>query len=1010
MRFAAFWPVLWMTGVRLAEAATPAESLQLAVEHLSAAYPARYARDPGFLQRLAAGTNETQLADLRREALLANPLLRDLRLLVVRRAEKQMGLPWNWEGNCSLPRGGYDNEIAILSDLTGTGTLTPLYQPPNGGFAGDVDLDFDGSRIVFSQSSPSGRWRVMELDLAEGATAKAVAQIDEPDVDNYDPCYLPDGNLIFSSTATFTGVPCVRGSAHVANLFRLERDSGSIRRLTFDQDHDWCPTVMPDGRVLYLRWEYSDIPHFVSRILFLMNPDGTEQREFYGSNSYWPNAVFYARPMPGAATRFVGVVGGHHDTQRTGELVLFDAARGRASADGVIQRIPGRGKPVAPVIRDDLTKASWPKFLHPWPLDDSFFLVSCQPRAGAPWGLYLADVFDNLTLIKELPGQALLEPVPLQAGSRPPVIPSRVQPGQQDATVYLTDVYAGPGLAGVPRGTVKNLRLFSYHFAYEGMGGQIDRVGFDGPWDIKEILGTVQVEPDGSAYFKVPANTPVSVQPLDDKGHALQLMRSWMTAMPGEQVSCTGCHEPRNESPPTRRSMALARAPSEIAEWHGPRRGFSFRREVQPVLDRHCVTCHDEYRDGPDRPMGARNRSYDQAFPPSYLALRTSVRTPTIESDMELLNPGEFHADTTDLFRLLDAGHYDVKLDAESRDRLATWLDLNTPAHGTWTEIVGAEKVKHQHARRAEMMKRYANVDHDPEAIVPTNAGPELAQAAPPRHVANPRPQQAEALHSPPRPQQAEALQTKTLELGNGATLDLVRIPGPEPFWMGRCEVSNRQYAQFDPAHDSGIEPGDFLQFSVEERGFPMNHPDQPVARVSWQRAEEFCRWLSGKTSSHVTLPTAAQWTLVCRAGGTNDFWYGSTDTDFSAVANLADHAYRHVATKGWDLPSGAIPAWRPAVTNCNDGFRVTAPVGSLAPSPWGLHDVHGNVAEWVVDRAPDGRRLAMGGSFADLPTQATATSTRAYPEWRRVYNVGFRVILIEPVPTPPTLPPERQP
>ena len=1018
MRFTAFWPVLWLTGAQLAEAAvppvappaSPAESLRLAVEHLSATYPAQYPCGPEFLQRLTTATNDTQLASLRREALLAHPLLRDLRLLVVRRAEKQLGLPWNWEGNCSLPRGGYDNEIAILSDLAGGATLTPLYQPSNGGFAGDVDLDFDGRRILFSQSSPSGRWRVMELDLAEGATPKAVTQIDEPDVDNYDACYLPDGNLIFSSTATFTGVPCVRGSAHVANLFRLERDSGAIRRLTFDQDHDWCPTVMPDGRVLYLRWEYSDIPHFVSRILFLMNPDGTEQREFYGSNSYWPNAVFFARPVPGSATAFIGIVGGHHDTPRTGELVLFDAARGRQSADGVIQRIPARGKPVEPVIRDDLTKASWPKFLHPWPLSGSVFLVSCQPRAGAPWGLYLADVFDNLALIKELPGQALLEPVPLQTRPRPPVIPSRVKPEQKDATVYLTDVYAGPGLAGVPRGTVKKLRLFSYHFSYEGMGGQIDRVGFDGPWDIKEIIGTVPVEPDGSAYFKVPANTPVSVQPLDEKGHALQLMRSWMTAMPGEQVSCTGCHEPRNESPPTRRSAALARAPSEIAEWYGPRRGFSFRREVQPVLDRHCIACHDGYRDGPDRPMGARNRDYNQAFPPSYLALRSAVRTPTIESDMQLLNPGEFHADTTDLFRLLDAGHYEVKLDAESRDRLATWLDLNTPAHGTWTDIVGAERVKHQRARRAEMLKRYANVDHDPEAIVPTTsytdvAAPDMARIVPARRADSPR-----AVSGTATPIAGTAAAVKTLDLGNGVTLDLVKLPGANTFWMGRCEVSNQQYAQFDPAHDSGIEPGDFLQFSVAERGFPMDHPDQPVARVSWRRADEFCRWLCAKSSLHVTLPTAKQWTLACRVGGTNDFWYGSADTDFSTVANLADHAYRHVATKGWDLPSGAIPAWRPAVTNCNDGFRVTAPVGKLAPSLWGLHDLHGNVAEWVADVLPDGRRLSMGGSFADLPAQATATTARAYPEWRRVYNTGFRVLLIEPIVTTSTTAPESKP
>ena len=178
--------------------------------------------------------------------------------------------------------------------------------------------------------------------------------IHEPDVDNYDACYLPDGNILFGSTAPFTGVPCVTGASHVANLYRLERNTGAIRRLTFDQDHDWCPTVLNDGRLLYLRWEYSDIPHFASRILFHMNPDGTDQKEFYGSGSYWPNSMFYARPIPGPATQFVAVVGGHHGVPRMGELVLFDPARGRFEADGVIQRIPGRGKKVEPIILDEL--------------------------------------------------------------------------------------------------------------------------------------------------------------------------------------------------------------------------------------------------------------------------------------------------------------------------------------------------------------------------------------------------------------------------------------------------------------------------------------------------------------------------------------------------------------------------------------------------------------------------------------------------------------------------------
>ena len=162
----------------------------------------------------------------------------------------------------------------------------------------------------------------------------------------------------------------------MTNLFRLDTASGAIRRLTFDQDHDWYPAVMNSGRVMYLRWEYSDITHAFSRILFSMNPDGTDQTAYYGSNSYWPNAMFYARPIPGAEGKFVAIVSGHHGLKRMGELVLFDASKGRFEADGVVQRIPGRGRAVEPVILDNVAGRAPTKFLHPWPLSDKYFLVA----------------------------------------------------------------------------------------------------------------------------------------------------------------------------------------------------------------------------------------------------------------------------------------------------------------------------------------------------------------------------------------------------------------------------------------------------------------------------------------------------------------------------------------------------------------------------------------------------------------------------------------------------------
>ena len=276
---------------------------------------------------------------LARKALLANPLLDFDTLLVVKRSERQLGLPQNWESNSTLPLSGFDNELDTLSPIA-DGALSTLYRPEKSVFVGDVDLHFDADRLLFSMPGDNGRWQLHEMTMADKAV-RQLPLIIEPDVDNYDACYLPDGNILFTSTAPFTGVPCVTGSSHVSNIYRFDTATGAVRQLTFEQDHDWCPTVLNNGRILYLRWEYSDIPHFVSRILFHMNPDGTSQMEYYGSNSYWPNAMFYARPVPNHPTMFCAVVGGHHDVPRMGELVLFDPARGPHRGGGRGAARPG---------------------------------------------------------------------------------------------------------------------------------------------------------------------------------------------------------------------------------------------------------------------------------------------------------------------------------------------------------------------------------------------------------------------------------------------------------------------------------------------------------------------------------------------------------------------------------------------------------------------------------------------------------------------------------------------
>ena len=1033
-----------------------AAAMRRAITDLMETYPEQYPDGAEYLRLLdrlpelqgkalegdeAALTEARTLVQRLNGALLDNPLLDFGKLLLVKRSAGNLGLPANWESNSSLPRTGFDNEIMVLEGLSPDGELRTLYRPARDVFVGDVDLEWDAGKLMFSSVADSGQWRIYEMNADRSAMAE-LPLVNEPDVDNYDSCYLPNGDIIFTSTAPFVGVPCVTGSAHVSNLYYLDRQTGSIRQLGFEQDHDWCPTVLNNGRVLYLRWEYSDLPHFVSRILFHMNPDGTEQMEYYGSNSYWPNSTFYARPIPGSATKFVGVVVGHHDNPRMGELVLFDTDRGKREADGVIQRIPGHGKKVTPILLDGLTGGSWPKFLHPYPLSEKYFVVACKPSPASNWGLYLADVFDNLTLIKEVPGYALLEPIPLRPTTRPPVIHNRVDPARKDGLVYVADIYDGPGLARVPRGSVKQLRLFTYHFAYHGMGGQVNRVGYDGPWDIKRIIGTVPVEEDGSAFFRVPANTPISVQPLDESGQALQLMRSWMTAMPGETLSCVGCHEHHQMAPPSKyTTLASRRGPEEITPWYGPTRGFSFVREVQPVLDKYCVSCHDgqgapadapdrmstllsatmpDFRNAPaQRPAGEDN-GYQQGsrFTPSYMALKRYVRNHTIESDMHLLMPGEFAADTTRLVQLLRKGHHGVQLEPEAWDRLITWIDLNAPAHGTWHEIVGNGPVDSLRDRRRAMFAKYAGRDEDPEEILDL---PVLA--------ANLPVQQSEVAASdrpsvPGWPFDASEAQRRradlgelerTLDLGEGVSLKLVRVPAGEfvmgspdglpdepveaarverPFWMGALEVTNEQFGRFDPAHDSRLETGDYLQFSIEERGYPVNGPRQPVARVSWNEASAFCRWLTEQTGLRFSLPTEQQWEWACRAGTDSPLWFGDTAADFAPYANLADHSLRFVDTFApWALPSGAIAPWRPARDDVDDHHRVSAPVGTYQPNAWGLFDMHGNVAEWTTADYDAARKVARGGSWYDVPQRARSAYRQAYPAYRGVYDVGFRVV-----------------
>jgi len=1011
------------------------ESMRLAVEDQRDTFKERYPKAAEYLGRVeklqhkaeavlarvlsSGGEALKEVLDLRadidaagREILLANPLLNFEKLLVIKGGP---GLASNWSGPNHLGR-----EIQVLSPVRPDGKITTIFTCQTGSIS-NMELSFDAKKILFSDGKC-----IWEIN-ADGTGLRQVSHAPEG-VKHYDPCYLPNGRIMFVSTACEQAVPCT-GQPDVGNMHVMDADGKNERRITFDQDHNWNPTVMNDGRVVFTRWEYNDTPHYFSRLLFRMNPDGTGQMEYYGSNSYWPNAMYWPRPIPGHPSKIVCVVSGHHGVPRMGELVIIDPARGQREAEGVIQRIPGRGKKVEPVIKDGLVSESWPRFATPWPLGDwrtgegagRYFLASCKMTPISSWGLYLVDVFDNMTPI--LMG-GYSQPTPLVPRPTPPVIQDRIKPERKDALVYLVDIYRGNGLRGYPRGSIKALRLSSVHYRFSGYGGSPIACSYEGGWDVKVILGTVPVREDGSAYFRVPANTPIVVQPLDAEGKAQQQMRSWFAAMPGEVLSCVGCHETQNTATPDSNTIAMRHPPSEIKPWHGPMRGFSFERDVQPVLDRRCVGCHNgkPRQDGrtiPDFRAKRLHPDYDGMFSPAYMALHPFVRRAGYEADYHLPAPAEWEADTSQLVRMLKKGHNNVKLTPDEWDRIYTWIDLNIPYSPNWRESLRPPSDE-QVARRVKFLKLYANVTYRFEDPLPL---PEIARFEPPEPV-------KEKPASPPKldgwpfgPEEAArrrknaGISAKTLDLGGGVTMELVPIPAgkfvmgdpcgwpderpqaivtiDKPFWMGKFEVTNEQYAMFDPAHDSAYM--DARGKDRFTRGYPVNDPKQPVIRVSWNEAMAFCRWLSEKTGRRCTLPTEAQWEYACRAGTAGPFSFGEKKPGMNNVANFSDSSLMR-----WN--------WGRVEPDYSDGALFSVPGGRYKPNAWGLYDMHGNVAEWCLttyrpypydpadgrdDPDTPGRKVVRGGSWNDKMDYGRSGSRWRYAPYQPVYDVGFRVVCL---------------
>ncbi len=733
-------------------------ALRAMIVDLKATYPNEFGLGGAYLERLSTYEQKMQRVDaalegvgshyekegvvdiirevlaFQREVALANPLIKRQPILYVVRDQyardhhnTETFFHTGEPNNINYRPGG----ALKLFDPVGDRTAVLLNPGPEG-LIRDPEVHFDGDRIVFSMRR--GRNKnfsiyEMALDPSNGYNILAdglrrlTAEFDASDID---PLYLPDGKIIFSSTRDIKYCHC---NMHImANLFRMDGDGANIHQISKNTLFDMHAAMLPDGRLLYSRWEYVDRNFGDAQGLWTANPDGTDHAIYWGNNTVSPAAVFDSRAIPGTNLS-VCIFGSCHD-RPWGALAIIDRNKGIDSEDAVIRIWPEETRRLVSADGSDLPRPFMEdlfrdnmkqRYEDPFPLADpltniggTYFLVS---RSLFPYennldelqmGIYLVDIFGNEILL-HMDDPHCFDPMPLTSHPKPPVIPDRRNFTENSGSMYVIDVYDGTPMQDISRGVVKSLRVIEsvekrywtiplsdgVQFITEHNGRTIQSgvtirpaISWAG-FETKRILGTVPVEKDGSAYFELPAEKFVYFQLLDKDGKMIASMRSGTMVQPGEHVGCVGCHDNRLAAPIHKGGvLALKKPASKLNGWYGPERTFCYMTEVQPVWDRHCVGCHDFGREGGETLVLARDK--ELIFNTSYVELFQNwgfedAWINTIGLGTAPVIPAyAVGSHQSRLIRVLEEGHHNLLLPQEDMDRIISWIDLGGPYYSEY--------------------------------------------------------------------------------------------------------------------------------------------------------------------------------------------------------------------------------------------------------------------------------------------------------------------------------------
>ncbi len=573
-------------------------------------------------------------------------------------------------------------DICVKRGLEPYADINPLLKGRLGpGSVRGLDLHWDGDRVLFSysrqpfQKVPYGFLshppNLHEMDI-DGSNLSQLT--DDPFYTDQEPCYLPDGGIAFVSDRSCLGNQCASGigqDKRVVNLYRLDRD-GRVTALTNNKDFDRFPHVLANGQLVFTHWEYQERNFYDQHTVWTCRPDGTYADAFYKQHFSRPMSIRYVRQVPDGVL-VTATAQGHHDFEM-GPLLLIDPSMGVNNRDAMRLMTPyaiegegGLGRPRPKACVEGGVPDLGGLYQHPWPLSEKGCLTSfAYGRSrdhNAGFGLYYVDVWGNQELIHREPVLSSVFPIPLGTRTRPPALPSMVEERADEATCFLSDVYAD--LPGVPRGAVRHIRISqrlpfpspnqnaaegspishgtNHHKWFPGNGTY--RHFAHWTWAPTRVIGTVPVEADGSAYFHAPANVPIFFQALDENYMELRRMRSNVALQRGEKRGCVGCHETKAVStlPAGLQYMAeaLDRQPDRpTAPPWGDATILNYERDIQPIFDRHCVRCHGQKEPAGGLELTSRRISGFMQSYRSIFGLKPSDLTPIRNPEVhQTLNP-----------------------------------------------------------------------------------------------------------------------------------------------------------------------------------------------------------------------------------------------------------------------------------------------------------------------------------------------------------------------------------